>query len=134
MSWSKLRGNDPRKLVTRFGVISSVRRILKRGRGGRNFRKFEKNKDQNKKCFTQTQSDFPVQNWVKTKKQNKRSSLKFSPIFWPKLGAGQKQRSSPTFCVLKASAQRTKRGPCRNFAYYSMLIILSWRPKGRGMA
>ena len=25
-----------------------------------------------------------------------------------------------------------RRWPCRNFAYYSMLIILSWRPSGRG--
>ena len=65
---------------------------------------------------------------MKTKK--KRSSLKFGPVFGPKLGAGQKQRSSPTVCVLKPSAQVTKRGPCRNFASYSMLIILSWRPKG----
>ena len=47
--------------------------------------------------------------------QKKRSSLKFSPI---SLGAGQKQRSSPTICVLKAFAQLTKGGgPFRNFAY-----------------
>ena len=39
--------------------------------------------------------------------QKKRSSLKFSPIF---LGAGRKQGSSPTICVLKASAQLTKGG------------------------
>ena len=32
--------------------------------------------------------------------------------------------------VIKASAQLTKGGSCRNFAYYYMLIILSWRPKG----
>ena len=36
--------------------------------------------------------------------------------------------------MLKPSAQVTKGGACRNFAYYSMLIILSWRPKGRAMA
>ena len=43
-------------------------------------------------------------------------SLKFSPIFCPKLGKDQ------------------KKGPCRNFACYSMLIMLSWRPKGGAMA
>ena len=32
--------------------------------------------------------------------------------------------------MLKSASQLTKGGPCRNFAYYSMLIILSWRPKG----
>ena len=52
----------------------------------------------------------------------KKSTLKFSPVFGPKLSAGQTKRSSPTVCVLKPSAQVTKRGPCRNFASYSMLI------------
>ena len=64
--------------------------------------------------------------------QKKRSSLKFSPIFFLKFGAGQKQMSSSTICVLKAFAQVTKGGPCRDFAYYSMLIILSRQPKGGG--
>ena len=32
--------------------------------------------------------------------------------------------------MLKFSAQDTKGGACSNFAYYSMLIILSWRPRG----
>ena len=32
-------------------TVSSVRRILKRGGEAMNFRKFEKNKDQNKKMF-----------------------------------------------------------------------------------
>ena len=34
--------------------------------------------------------------------------------------------------MLKPSAQVTKGGPGHNFAYFSMLIILSWRPKGGG--
>ena len=61
--------------------------------------------------------------------KKKRSSLKFSPIFRLKLGenqkkkkkvftriyssflsAGQKQRSLPTICMLKAFAQLTKGG------------------------
>ena len=47
---------------------------------------------------------FSAQNLVKTKK---KSFLKFSSIF---IGAGQKQRSSFTICVLEAYAQLTKRG------------------------
>ena len=65
--------------------------------------------------------------------QKKISSLKFSPVF----GAKSKKRSSIKFCpfrVLKLSAQVTKGGgACRNFACYSMLIIVSWRPKGGSM-
>ena len=66
----------------------------------------------------------------------KKSSLKFSPVFGPKLGEDQEKRSSPTVSVLKPSAQitRGKGGPCHNFAYYSMLIILFRRPKGGAMA
>ena len=67
------------------------------------------------------------------KSKSKIFPLRISPVFGPKLGEDQKKRSSPRFCpfrVLKLSAQVTKRGgACRNFAYYSMLIILSWRPK-----
>ena len=49
------------RIDDRFYVTSrSVRRILKKG--GRNLRKFEKNNNQNQHCFTQNQSDFPVQN------------------------------------------------------------------------
>ena len=66
--------------------------------------------------------------------QKKRSSLKYKPIFRPKLGeeqkkglhsklgrdcsSGQKQMSSPTICVLQASAQLSKGGGAfRNLAY-----------------
>ena len=45
-------------------------------------------------------------------------------------GFGRPYRAYPlcdqSFCPT------SKGGPCRNFAYYSMLIILSWRPKGGG--
>ena len=58
-------------------------------------------KNPKKKVFTQT-----IQN--------------FSPVF------GQKSALA-TVSVLKPSAQVTKGGPCYNFAYYSMVIILSWR-------
>ena len=43
----------------------------------------------------------------------------------PPHGAG----SSPSIV-----SQVTKRGACRNFAYYSMLIILSWQPQWGAMA
>ena len=73
---------------------------------------------------------FPAQNQVNIKKN--RSSLRFSPVFGPKLGESPKKRSSPTVCALKPSTRVKKGGPCLNFAYYSMHIILSWRPKGGG--
>ena len=87
-------------------------------------RKFEINEDQNE--------NFPAQNQVR--------------FFCPKLGEDQKKkglhsnlvrflakkRSSLTVSVLKLSAQVTNGGPCYNFAYFSMLIIQSWRPKGGG--
>ena len=41
------------------------------------------------------------------------------------------KRIKHTLCVIKPSARLTKgEGACGNFAYYSMLIILSWPPKG----
>ena len=64
-------------------VFSSVRRILKR-EGARNFRKFERNIDQNLKFSYSNFVPFFAQNQMKSKK--KRSSLKFRPIFHPKSG------------------------------------------------
>ena len=51
-TWDRVSGQG--------GTSSSVRRILKSGGrgGGRNFKKFEKNKDNNENWFTQNQSDF----------------------------------------------------------------------------
>ena len=86
---------------------SSVRRILKRG-GARNFRKFERNIDQNLKLSHSNFVPFFAQNQVKSKKKGlhsnfvpffaqnqvkkkKRSSLKFRPIFCPKSGEEQKK-------------------------------------------
>ena len=62
---------------------------------------------------------------MKTKR--KISPLRISPFFCPKLGEDRKKMviSQILFVfVLKLSAQITNRGACRNFAYYSMLIIL----------
>ena len=51
----------------------------------------------------------------------KRSTLKFSPVFDQKK-VFTHSFNTQTFCP----------SSCQNFAYYSMLIILSWRPKGGG--
>ena len=98
-------------------MTSSVRRILKRG-GARNFRKFERNMDQNLKLsysnfvpfFAQNQVKskkkkkglhsnfvpFFSQNQVKSKEKKKRSSLKFRPIFSPKSGDFEPKALCPT--------------------------------------
>ena len=64
----------------------------------------------------------------------KRSSLKFSPVFGLNLGEGHKKDLRPPFLCsnLLPKLQRGGGGggACCNFAYYSMLIVLSWRPKG----
>ena len=98
--------------------------FLKGGAG--KFRKFENNEDQNKNFSTSPFScpksgedqkkgglhldlvRFLAQNWVKAKKRGLR----------------------PPFVSSKL-AQVTKAQFC---TYYSMLIILSWRPKGGAMA
>ena len=61
-------------------------------------------------------------------KKEKRSSFQFSSIF---LGVGQKQRYSPTMCVLKASAQLTKGGGMPQFCiliYANYTILATIRP------
>ena len=50
---------------------SSVRRILKRGGGGKKFKKFGKNKDLNQKLFLPNLVRFFAQNQVKNKNKNK---------------------------------------------------------------
>ena len=65
--------------------------------------------------------------------QKKRSSLKFSPVFGPKLGEGPPKKSSPTVCVLKPSAQVTKRGAMPQFCiqFFANYTILSTQ-RGHG--
>ena len=75
-------------------AISSVCRIFERG--ARKFRKFENNKDQNENFPAQNKVHFPAQNYLKTKK---RSLLKFSPVFGPKLGEGQKKVFAHRLCA-----------------------------------
>ena len=63
---------------------------------------------------------------MKTKR--KFSPLRISPFSCPKLGEDKKKKVISQILsvfVLKLSAQITNRGACRNFAYYSVLIILS---------
>ena len=62
--------------------------------------------------------------------------LRISPFSYPKLNEDQKRGLSSdfvrfwaqTFCL----SYKGGGGPFRNFAYYSMLIILYWRPKHGG--
>ena len=80
-------------------------------------------------------------------KTKKKFSLKFSPVFGPRLGEDQKKnrsslKCSPVFGQKKnvfahrfcaqtfCQSYKGGGGACHNFAYHSMLIILSWRPKG----
>ena len=65
-------------------------------------------------------------------RSKKRSPLKFSPVFGPKLHESQKKGLCPPFLCSNPLPKLQKEGPCRNFAYYFMLIILSWRPKKGG--
>ena len=110
-----------------YQIPSSVRRILERG-GTRKFRKFENNEDQNENFPSQNQVRFPARNYMKTKK--KRSSLKFGPVFGPKLGEDQKKGLRPSFQCSNPLPKLQRGDPCRDFAYHSLLLILSWRPKG----
>ena len=101
-----------------------MRRILEMGGPGTS-KNFENNKDQ-KWNFSHPESvRFSCPKSAEDKK--KRSSLKFSPVFGPKLGAGQKQRSSHTVCVLKPFAQLTKEGPMPQFCilFYAKCTILA---------
>ena len=93
---------------------SSVRRILKSGGGGRDFFCPKLGED-----------------------QKKRSSIKFGPIYLLKIWCRPKTKvfayhlCAQSFCPTYKGGGG---GSCRNFAYYSMLIILSRQPKGGAMA
>ena len=76
---------------------------------------------------------------MKTKKKGLHSILiRFLAQNYVKIKQKKvKNRSLPRFCPFVCSnfLPKLKRSwPCRNFAYYFMLIILSWRPKGGAMA
>ena len=110
---------------------SSVRRIFERGGGGPENLNIIKTK---RKIFPLRISPFSCPKLGDD--QKKRSSLKISPLFAPKLREDQKKGLYPdsVFLCAQTFSPSYKGGACRNFAYYSMLIILSWRPKGGAMA
>ena len=112
-----------------MSVISSVRRIFERGGPGNlKIMKTKKNfSTQNQSVFLPKIKGRPkkkglhsilvrflAQNYVKTK----HKKLVCTQIL--------------SFCVLNFLPKLRRRWPCRNFAYYSMLIILSWRSKRGG--
>ena len=106
--------------------------------GARNFRKFERNIDQNLKLSHSNFVPFFAQNQVKSKK--KKSSLKFRPIFCPKSSEEQKKGLHSNFVPFfaqnqvissqKPDAQLAKGGPCLNFAHFSMQFCNPGDPKG----
>ena len=106
-------------------LYSSVRRIFEKGGGGA--RKFEYNEEQNKNFST---SPFSCPKSGEYQKKKKRSSLRFGPVFGQKLGESQKKGLRSPFVCSNLLPKLQRRGPCCNFAYYSMLIILSrpWPP------
>ena len=105
-------------------MISSVSRILKR-RGARNFRKFEKNIDQNLKLSHSNFVPFFAQNQVKSKKKSGEEQKKdlhsnFVPFF-----AQYQVISSPN-----PDAQLAK-GGMPQFCSLFYAILQSWRwPNG----
>ena len=100
--------------------VSSVRKILKKGGGGaRNFRKFERNIDQNLKLSHSNIIPVFAQNQVKNKKKGPHSN--FVPFF-----AQNQAISSP-----KPDAQLAE-GGMPQFCSLFYAILQSWRPKGGG--
>ena len=123
-------------------VASSVHRIFETGGPG-NSENLRITKTR-MKIFPPRISPF----FLSKKDQRKRSSPKISPVFGPKLGEDQKKKKkglhpnsvrflvfvyrlcAQTFCP----SYKMGGGPCRNFAYYSMLIatqrgaMVQWPP------
>ena len=98
-------------------------------------RKFENNEDQKKNSPLRISPFFCPKLGEDQKK--KRSSLNISPVLAQNYvkTKDKKKRSLPRFCSFVCSnflPKLQRRWSFRNFAYYSTLIILSWRPKGGG--
>ena len=75
-----------------FGPTQWRTQDFEKGGGARNFRKFERNINQNLKSSHSKFVPYSPQKQVKSKKQ--RSSLKIRPIFSPKTGEEQKRKRS----------------------------------------
>ena len=110
-----------------FGVATSVRRIFERGEGDA------------ARSLEREIKTFLIPHWrtcsSKKWRPKKRSSFRFGPIFRPKLGEDPppKKKIGLHSDSVRLSAQifcpsYKGRGACRNFAYYSVVIILYWRP------
>ena len=69
---------------------------------------------------------------IRWRSKKKRSSLRFSPVFRPKLREGPKKGLRPPLLYSNPLPKLQRDGPCRNFAFYFMLIILCWRRKRGG--
>ena len=108
-------------------VTSSVRRISKRRGVARKFRKFEKNKDLNQKLPPKINSIFCPK---LGEGQKKRSSLKFSPVFCPNVGASLKETHKTYPLCNQTLCPTCKGGPCLNFVYHSMQLYNPGDPKG----
>ena len=126
----KKRNKKPKSWTITMAHPAAYAGFWKGGGEAGTLKNLRRTKIRIKTCSTQNQSDFVPE--IRWRAKKKKSSLKFSPIICTKSGAGQKQTSSPTFWVLKASAQLTKGKVKPQFCILSMLIILSWRPKGGG--
>ena len=114
-------------------IGSSVRRMFERGEGAGNL-KIMKTKRKISPLRISPFSCPKLGEDQKKKKKNRKKSLKENSLklvrFLAQISVKTKKKQIFTqilsFCVLKLSAQVTKRGEaCRNFAYYSMLITLS---------
>ena len=130
-----------------MGTSSSVRRILKRGGGGgQKFQKiWEEQRSESEVVPLKFSLIFRPNLGEEHKK--KRSSLKFRPIFRPNLGEEQKKKKRSLLKVrpvfhpnsLKFPAKSLmpnlqSRGPCLNFAHFTMQFCNPSDPKGVAMA
>ena len=106
-------------------IPSSVCRIFER-RGAGNLENLKTTKTKIKN-FPPVR--FPAQNQVKNKKK-KSYSLRFSPVFGPKLGEGQKKVFAHRLCAQTYCPSYKGGAMPQFFTFYSMLIVLSWRSKG----
>ena len=120
----------------------------KGGGGGQEIQKIWEQQESEWKFFHPESVRFSCPKWDED--QKKKYSLNFSRVFCPKLSENQKKGrhsnlvrfSAQIWMQAKNKGLRLlfvcsnllpklqRGGACRNFAYCSVLIILSWRSKG----
>ena len=113
-------------------VISSLRRILKRGVGTRNFRKFEKNKDLNQKLYTQNQSDFSPK--IRWRAKKKKVFTQISSDFKPKRGCKPRRNAQNIPFVWSNLMPNLQRGGHASFLHTILCnyTILATQRGGHG--